>query len=482
VASTNIDLSVESIDFESGNDLPNGIGTLSVTIKNNGDAIVNSLGVYDNDNNFAEQGFVFQGSESGYIVDRDIQHITGSHPFLSGDTLTLSWQGHFSSQGNKLLQYEVDNYNRIAETNEDNNLLESVIIIGEPNTYGLPDLTVSDISFDSANMLVNEEGGLSVTIINLGAHLTSGAGLFNAYNNFTSSGFVFSNSVSGVLDFDRSRTVSVDNPLRTGESIIFTWQGHFSEPGHLSIFFVVDNADELEELNENNNSLTKIIRILSDIDDDDDVVPHETEEEQSQSEDDDRVTVVVQPPVVVNTDLLSRVRGRILLQVEDRGEAWYVRPDTGKRIYMRDGPTAYGMMRNLGLGITNTNLEKIPVGIEDKFESHDTDGDGLSDKLEEGLGTDVNKTDTDGDGYTDRAEILNGYNPLGAGQMNYDNSVVDSVLGKIVLQVESRGEAWYINPVDGKRYYMKDGSAAYQIMRYLSLGITNADLFQINSE
>jgi hypothetical protein len=36
-----------------------------------------------------------------------------------------------------------------------------------------------------------------------------------------------------------------------------------------------------------------------------------------------------------------------------------------------------------------------------------------------------------------------------------------------------------VNPADGKRYYMKDGDIAYEIMRYLSLGITNKDLEKI---
>ena len=38
---------------------------------------------------------------------------------------------------------------------------------------------------------------------------------------------------------------------------------------------------------------------------------------------------------------------------------------------------------------------------------------------------------------------------------------------------------WYVSPVDGKRYYMADGEAAYQIMRFLSLGITNVDIRKI---
>ena len=66
--------------------------------------------------------------------------------------------------------------------------------------------------------------------------------------------------------------------------------------------------------------------------------------------------------------------------------------------------------------------------------------------------------------------------------MQYNNSLVNRLRGQILLQVESRGEAWYINPDDGKRYYMPDGPSAYQIMRFLSLGITNSDLSKISTD
>ncbi|MEK7583792.1 MAG: hypothetical protein AAB490_00980, partial [Patescibacteria group bacterium] len=70
-------------------------------------------------------------------------------------------------------------------------------------------------------------------------------------------------------------------------------------------------------------------------------------------------------------------------------------------------------------------------------------------------------------------------NPNGAGKLSTDSALVNRLKGTILLQVQSRGEAWYIHPADGKRYYMKDGDAAYQIMRFLSLGITNTDLRRI---
>ena len=187
------------------------------------------------------------------------------------------------------------------------------------------------------------------------------------------------------------------------------------------------------------------------------------------------VVILLSPPVQAET-FAERVRGRILLQVQSWGEAWYVNPTNSQRIYLRDGDVAYSLMRGLGLGITNANLGKIPVGIESRFADLDTDGDGLSDTLEGALGTNPNLSDTDRDGYNDGSEVKGGYDPLTSGKLSYDSSLVGKMKGKILLQVESRGEAWYVSPVDGKRYYMKDGEAAYQIMRFLSLGITNADL------
>jgi len=187
------------------------------------------------------------------------------------------------------------------------------------------------------------------------------------------------------------------------------------------------------------------------------------------------------PPVATGT-LSNRLKGYILLQVEKNGEAWYVKPESGYRIYMKNGEAAYGMMRDLGLGITDADLAKIPVGVETRFSEQDTDGDGLGDKLEEGLKTNPNNSDSDGDGYSDGTEVLSGYDPLGPGKLNYNYSLVNQLRGKILLQVESKGEAWYINPDDGKRYYMKDGDSSYQIMRYLSLGISNGNLEQIPEE
>jgi len=63
---------------------------------------------------------------------------------------------------------------------------------------------------------------------------------------------------------------------------------------------------------------------------------------------------------------------------------------------------------------------------------------------------------------------------------NSNLKFVEKLKGKILLQVEANGEAWYINPNDGKRYYLKNGDEALKIMQKFGLGISNSDLEKID--
>ncbi len=126
-----------------------------------------------------------------------------------------------------------------------------------------------------------------------------------------------------------------------------------------------------------------------------------------------------------NVNLINNLLGHILLQTQEHGEAWYLNPITKKRYYMKDGPTAYEMMRAFGLGISEADYLKL----------------------------------YNGDSYL-RAKLK----------------------GKIILRVGLHGEAYYINPKDLSIWYLQNGDAAYQVMRNQSLGITNADLAQIPIE
>ena len=130
------------------------------------------------------------------------------------------------------------------------------------------------------------------------------------------------------------------------------------------------------------------------------------------------------PTFASDNDLTEHLKGRILLQVESYGRAWYVNPTDDTRYYLKDGPTAYEMMRTMGLGITNADLAKIPT------------------------------------------------NTMGP----RNSQLATRLSGRILLQVEDRGEAWYVNPLDGLRYYMRDGETAYALMKKFALGVSNADL------
>jgi chitodextrinase len=102
----------------------------------------------------------------------------------------------------------------------------------------------------------------------------------------------------------------------------------------------------------------------------------------------------------------------------------------------------------------------------------DEDKDGLSNDLEVALRSSSAKTDTDGDSFSDYNEVLNGFDPtIKNGKMPIDQAFAKKQAGKICLQVESKGQAWYINPTESKRYYLGRPDDAFSVMRRLGLGV-----------
>lgn len=176
-----------------------------------------------------------------------------------------------------------------------------------------------------------------------------------------------------------------------------------------------------------------------------------------------------------------RLSGKILLQVQEKGEAWYVYPKTKQRHYLGRPADAFAIMRSLGVGITNGDIQRIPMANLNVDGKPDQDEDGLSDAVEQSLGTDPQKRDSDGDGYSDYTELFASYDPRkgGAASMNLDSSFARRYAGFIFLQVQSHGEAWYVNPTDLKRYYLGRPADAFRVMRSLGLGISNVDLADI---
>ena len=51
--------------------------------------------------------------------------------------------------------------------------------------------------------------------------------------------------------------------------------------------------------------------------------------------------------------------GEIFLQVENNGEAWYINPQDAKRYYLGRPADAFQIMQSLGVGISNSDFEKL---------------------------------------------------------------------------------------------------------------------------
>ena len=127
----------------------------------------------------------------------------------------------------------------------------------------------------------------------------------------------------------------------------------------------------------------------------------------------------------IDIKLSSRLRGKLLLQVEDRGRIWYVNPDDAQKSEVTFA-NALPLFQNFALGITNSDLNKIPLNDE-----------------------------------------------------NYNSSIGNRLKGKLLLQVEDKGRIWYVD-FDGKKWEVTWANLM-SLFQKLALGITNADLEKIAS-
>ena len=154
------------------------------------------------------------------------------------------------------------------------------------------------------------------------------------------------------------------------------------------------------------------------------------------------------------SSLKQRLQGKIILQVEDLGQAHYIDPSDFSIHSLGRPADAFQVMRNQGLGISNQDIAKIQPSL-DYLSGKDADWD----------------------------EIKQGYDTIEkGGRSPLDEEFAKRLAGRILLQVEQNGEAWYVNPENNKRYFLGRPADAFEIMRNLGLGISGEDFGRLIQE
>jgi hypothetical protein len=130
------------------------------------------------------------------------------------------------------------------------------------------------------------------------------------------------------------------------------------------------------------------------------------------------ITLLVFPILGLAKHYAGELNGRILLQVEESGEAWYVYPEDGQRYFLGRPDDAFVIMKNLSLGAKHDFIANTEI-----FPSR--------------------------------------------------------LAGIILLDVEKNGEAYYIDPENLNKHYLNRPADAFSLMRKMGLGIKNSDLISI---
>ncbi len=442
------------------------------------------IGEIKTKNNFNEYGNFLKMENNGNLITQPI-YPDNSQPLVGNNRYREHYAGEFIKQGNIVLEAEIDYANEIAELNETNNQFRKTIniqadlddgnIINQNNDY----LDIDDES--NTEDYVKEYKITNSKVMNTDSNSvdiyweSKGSRCFGKYRLAITENEL-KNSTWNATDVEFGEeaekvftsNVHIDN-LKSNTKYYVELMKYYLDNGGADLLgesrvvdFVTkeDNNTNLST-NDTNQFVLKLQRQISVLE--------------------KQVIELEKKLTILDQKFADKYSGTMFLDVENHGRLWYVDPASKNRYYFENGASALSIGSKLATGITYEDIQKIPVGVPDElYNLKDSDGDGLPDRLESALGSDPNNSDTDGDGYNDKEELGNGYDPVSDKKYNYNQSLINRLEGKMLLQVSgpnSHGEIWYIK--DGKRWYGGTEDSMYEIMKARSLGATADDIRKI---
>jgi len=129
------------------------------------------------------------------------------------------------------------------------------------------------------------------------------------------------------------------------------------------------------------------------------------------------VFVMVGSVGTAHTARVPDLAGEIVVQTDGSKGMWYISPRDKSRYYAKNDAELFAIASQQSIGISSKDIKKIPLSAKQKA----------------------------------------------------DKKLVQRLKGLFVLQVEDKGQMWYINPTNGIRYYVKDAQALRDLM--LKIGV-----------
>lgn len=199
---------------------------------------------------FFDSGITNRGEEDSgsfavrWLVDgQDIRAVGGHEGVPAGETVPdgnsqLFWE---AVAGEHTISFEVDAFNTVVESNENNNRRQLTVIVTEVE---LPDLVPTDIVVDSA-LVEGEEYLVDSGVANLG---DADTGVFNVEWTVDGQSFSAAGSHAGVS--------AGDVVLDGNSELRWTAVG-----GTHTLAFTVDFDEQIEEIDETNNEVSVLVDV-----------------------------------------------------------------------------------------------------------------------------------------------------------------------------------------------------------------------------